>query len=74
VRYEDLVRDPRAEMAKLLEFAGLAMDTRFEEYLSKPLPLSRYTKTPPRPDKWQQDAAEIERVMPAIASFSARLA
>ena len=74
VRYEDLVRDPRAEAARLLEFAGLSMDTRFEEYLSKPLPLSRYTKTPPHPNKWQQDAAEIERVMPAIAGISARLA
>ena len=50
------------------------MDTRLEEYLSKPLPLSRYTKTPPHPEKWQQDAAEIERVMPAVAGISARLA
>ena len=74
VRYEDLVGDPRSEMGKLLEFAGLSMDTRFEEYLSKPLPLSRYTKTPPHPDKWQQDATEIERVMPAVAGVSARLA
>ena len=39
-RYEEFVRDPRAEIAKLLEFAGLAMDPRLEEYLSKPLPLS----------------------------------
>ena len=73
VRYEDLVRNPRSELAKLLEFAGLSMDARLEEYLSKPLPLSRHTKTPPHPDKWQQDAAEIERVMPTIAAVSARL-
>ena len=49
------------------------MDPRLEEYLSKPLPLSRYTKTRPHPDKWRKDAATIERVMPTLASVSARL-
>ena len=74
VRYEDLIRNPRSELEKLLEFAGLSMDTRFEEYLSKPLPLSRHTKTAPHPDKWKRDSAEIERVMPTVAAVSARLA
>ena len=74
VRYEDLICNPRSELEKLLEFAGLSMDTRFEEYLSKPLPLSRHTKTAPHPDKWKRDSAEIERVMPTIAGVSARLA
>lgn len=73
VRYEDLVRDPASEIARLLEFAGLSMDPRLAEYLSKPLPLSRYTKTPPRPDKWRQDAAEIERVLPTLSAVNARL-
>ena len=73
VRYEDLVRDPRAELEKLLQFAGLSMDARFEEYLAKPLPLSRHTKTAPHPDKWRRDATEIERVMPTVAGVSARL-
>jgi hypothetical protein len=53
VRYEDLVRDPRAEIARLLEFAGLSMDPRLAEYLSRPLPLSRHTQTAPAPDKWR---------------------
>lgn len=73
VRYEDLIRDPGPEVARLLEFAGLSMDPRLAEYLSKPLPLSRHTKTAPHPDKWRQDAAEIDRVLPAIAAVSARL-
>jgi hypothetical protein len=73
VRYEDLVRDPGSEVARLLDFAGLSMDPRLAEYLSKPLPLSRHTKTAPDPDKWRQDAAEIERVLPALAAVSARL-
>ncbi len=73
VRYEDLIGDPRSEIEKLLNFAGLSMDPRLTEYLSKPLPLSRHTKTAPRPDKWRQDAAEIERVLPTLADISARL-
>ena len=72
--YEDLIRDPATEIAKLLEFAGLAMDARLAEYLSKPLPLSRHTKTPPRSDKWRQDEAEIERVMPGLAEVNAKVA
>ncbi len=73
VRYEDLIRDPRAEVTKLLEFAGLSMDPRLAEYLSKPLPLSRHTHTAPDPEKWRQDAKEIERVLPALAAINARL-
>ena len=70
LRYEDLVGDPRAEIAKLLDFTGLAMDARLEDYLSKPLPLSKHTQTKPDPDKWKQNAAEIERVMPSLAAIS----
>ncbi|MGH8130952.1 MAG: sulfotransferase, partial [Steroidobacteraceae bacterium] len=72
-RYEELVRDPRAEIARLLEFAGLSMDPRLEAYLSKPLPPSRHTHTAPDPDKWKRNLVEIDRVLPAIAAISARL-
>jgi hypothetical protein len=73
VRYEDLVRDPRGEIAKLLDFAGLSMDPRLEEYLSRPLPLSRHTQTRPDPDKWRKNEAEVERMLPSLVTVSARL-
>lgn len=73
LRYEELMADPVKEVSRLLEFAGLAMDPQLAGYLAKPLPLSRHTKTPPQPDKWKQDAAEIERVVPGLAEVSARL-
>jgi hypothetical protein len=72
--YENLIQDPAKEIARLLEFAGLSMDPQLAAYLAKPLPLSRHTRTPPRPDKWKQDAAEIERVVPGLAAVSARIA
>jgi LPS sulfotransferase NodH len=71
--YENLLADPRAEVAKLLAFAGLATDPRFEDYLSKPLPLSKHTQTRPAPDKWRQNAAEIERVLAGLAATRERL-
>ena len=52
---------------------GLAMDARLAEYLSKPLPPSRYTQTAPDPEKWRQNEKEIERVMPQVAEASARM-
>jgi hypothetical protein len=71
--YEDLVGDPKREISRLLDFAGLAMDARLEAYLSKPLPLSKYTQSKPDPAKWKQNAAEIERVMPPLAAVISRL-
>jgi hypothetical protein len=73
VRYEELIGDPAKEVSRLLEFAGLDMDPQLAAYLAKPLPLSRHTKTPPRPDKWRQDAAEIERVVRELAGVGERL-
>lgn len=72
VRYEAFVADPRAEIAKLLDFAGLAMDARLEEYLARPLPLSKHTQTRPDPDKWKQNAQEIERVLPQLEAIARR--
>jgi LPS sulfotransferase NodH len=74
VHYEALIADPRAEIAKLLEFAGLAMDPRLEDYLGRPLPPSRYTQTKPEPEKWRKNAAEVERVMPSLDAVIQRLA
>jgi hypothetical protein len=73
VKYEAFLADPRAEVARLLESAGLAMDPRLEAYLAKPLPLSKYTQTKPDPDKWKQNAREIERVMPQLEAVRQRL-
>jgi len=73
VRYEAVLANSRAEIGKLLDFAGLAMDSRLESYLSRPLPLSKYTQTRPDPDKWKQNAAEIDRVMPQLEATARRL-
>jgi len=73
VRYEALIASPRAEIGRLLDFAGLAMDERLEAYLERPLPLSKHTQTKPDPEKWKKNAAEIERIMPQLERIISRL-
>jgi len=73
VRYESLLADPRTEIARILEFAGLAMDERLAAYLAKPLPLSKYTQSKPDPGKWKKNEKEIGRVMPQLEEVARRL-
>ena len=55
------------------QFAGLSQDASFEQYLSRELPLSRYTQSAPRPDKWRQNEEAISRVLPQVAEVATRL-
>jgi hypothetical protein len=66
--YQRMVAEPKAEIARLCRFLGLAWDRA----LDTNLPLSRYTLSPPSPDKWKRNAAELERVLPLIEPVAAR--
>lgn len=73
VRYESLIENPRREIERLLAFAGLQMDAGLADYLSRPLPNSRYTLSAPDPLKWRRNATEISRVLPSLAAVAQRL-
>jgi len=73
VRYEELRDSPRATVERLCAFLGLPDDPGLAGRLAAPLPLSRYTQTPPAPDKWRANAGLIERVLPAVGSTWQRL-
>lgn len=60
-RYDSLLANPMAEIAHLCK----ALDFGWDRPLDK-LPLSRYTVTPPDPDKWRRHEAEILSVLPGI--------
>jgi uncharacterized protein (TIGR03032 family) len=68
VTYADLVADPQAVMERLCRFADFAWD----QQLRGPLPLSRYTLTPPAPDKWRQNEAALSAVLPQIEPLRVR--
>ena len=67
-RYDDLVRDPGAEVARICE----AIEFSWDRPLGSDLPLSRYTVSKPRPDKWREHEAEIEAAMRKVADVAAR--
>ncbi|MBS0557811.1 MAG: sulfotransferase [Proteobacteria bacterium] len=60
-RYDDLLADPMHEIAHLCKALDFAWDRPLEK-----LPLSRYTVTPPDPNKWKRHEAEILGVLPRI--------
>ena len=66
-RYDALVADPAAEIRRLCASTGWNGTDA-----DAALPLSRYTVSPPPPEKWQRHAAEIEAVLPSLAEQLAR--
>lgn len=60
--YAALTSDWGAEIARLTKALGLTWDRP----LSGALAPSRYTLTPPDPDKWRAHAAEIDPLTPAL--------
>jgi hypothetical protein len=67
-RYDALLADPQAEIARLCA----ALDLRWDVSLAVALPPSRHTLTAPAPDKWRRHEAEIEAVLPGLAGTVAR--
>jgi hypothetical protein len=74
VRYEDFVAKPFAAVNQIIEFAGLSSDAALDGYLTRPLPNSLYTQSPPAPDKWRRNQAEIDSVAALWQPVADRLA
>lgn len=60
ISYAEVLQSPQAAAEKLCAFAGLEWDIK----LTEPLPLSSHTLTPPAPDKWRKNEAEIAPFLP----------
>jgi LPS sulfotransferase NodH len=71
--YAELIADPAHTMRRLCQFIGVEADSALVQRASGPLPLSRYTLTPPAADKWRRNEAAIRRVLPAIDATWQRL-
>ncbi len=70
--YQSLVDDPPASVGRICEFAGVTVDDRLAKRLAAQLPLSRYTQSPPHPEKWRRNEREILSVLSTIESTQAR--
>jgi hypothetical protein len=73
VDYADLIADPKRETLRLCEFVGIPPDARILRRIGAALPLSRYTQTPPAPDKWRINEAAVARVLPTVESTWRRI-
>jgi len=67
-RYDALLADAQAEIARLCAALGFAWD----QPLHGALPASQHTLSAPAPDKWRKHEREIESVLPRLAATIAR--
>ena len=73
LNHAQFVADPAAQVERICRFIGIEMDARLESRVSQALPLSRFTQTPPDPNKWRRNAALIEPVLPEVEAVWRRL-
>ena len=69
ISYADVVRYPQSAAERLCGFAGV----RWQQTLPGPLPHSRYTLTPPAPEKWRKNESELAPVLPLAEPVSMRV-
>lgn len=67
VDYDEFLASPQRRIEALAHSLGLSWDRE----LPAALPHSRYTLTPPQPDKWRSLEPEIEAVLPIVADADA---
>ena len=66
--YDEFLKSPQPTIARLTKSLNLAWDAT----LGSELPLSRYTRSRPDPEKWRNREGEIEAVMPLIQAIDAK--
>lgn len=69
-RYDALIADPNAEVARLCA----ALDLEWDRKLDGALPLSRHTVSRPEEGKWRAREAEVLEVLPRVAEQAERAA
>ncbi len=66
LRYEDLMARPADAIRGVCGALGVAMDAALEARVQAPLPLSRFTLTPPAAAKWERHADALAAVLPGV--------
>jgi uncharacterized protein (TIGR03032 family) len=66
ISYADFLNNPQQECQRLCDFARINWD---QKLVDNSLPLSRHTLTPPDPDKWRKNEAELKSVLPSVENI-----
>jgi len=73
VRYESFIEEPGAQAERLCGFMDIPFEGTIVRTVAEPLPRSRYTLSPPSPDKWRRHEREILAVLSGIADVAEQL-
>ena len=71
--YEDFLEDPAGAVRAICRFADLAFTEAMATMLARPLRQSRFTLTPPEPDKWRKNAEAMAPFLDAAEALERRL-
>jgi len=71
--YTALVQSPAETIRRLCAWLEIDFDAELAVRVGAPLPLSRYTQTPPAPSKWRRHESAIKRVLPGVEATWRRL-
>lgn len=74
IGYDALLADPATEIRRLCEFADVPFGPRMRTLAEGKLPTSKYTLSPPAPDKWRRHEAALAGVLPGLQKLADRLA
>ncbi|HEU4652448.1 MAG TPA: sulfotransferase [Steroidobacteraceae bacterium] len=66
ISYGELTQQPQVSIARVCDFASIEIDEVLRTRLAQSLPMSRYTHTPPAPDKWRVNEAAVQRVLGSV--------
>jgi len=74
VSYEEFLADPGRELERLCAFAGVVYSDAMRAVAARPLKPSRYTLTPPDPQKWRKNESLIAPHLAGTEAVAERLA
>ena len=67
VSYGQQLESAESTLTRLCEFCDISTDGVIDSFGEGRSKYSRYTLSPPSPDKWQRNAAALGRVLPGLA-------
>lgn len=71
--YEEFLKDTMGSVKKLCEFVQIPFGQRMKSLADGQLPNSRYTLTPPDPEKWRKNEKEVMSVIKDVEQLADKL-
>ncbi|MBL4763794.1 MAG: sulfotransferase [Colwellia sp.] len=73
ISYDDFLASPEGEIKRLCDFIGIEFDSSLSRRVKEKLPVSKYTVSAPRKDKWLGNKQELISVLPLVEPMAQSL-